>query len=289
MKDPISNSSSQAISTFSGKPARLYVVTGKGGVGKTTLSMALAKSLKEKGHKVQYNSFDVAPKFESLKALGIPYFELFLDNSMKEYMGRRLKSDMIAGWIMKTPFFSSLLNMLPALGQMILLGHIIDKLNDDPDLHIVIDAPASGHSLTLFQSTHNFKDMFKEGLLVQDINKMHSFLHTEGNLEIWVATLPTRMAIQEGMELGEQLHDMDLDNIKYLANGNLGKVPYIEDKSNELPYFLKQKVDMEEEAIKEIIADDKFKIGILPYFTGVKFENVINSTKDFLLGDFEWK
>lgn len=249
--------------------------------------MALAKSLKEQGHKVLYNSFDITPRFETLKALDIPFFELNLEESMKEYMSRKLKSDMVAGWIMKTPFFSSLLNMLPALGQMILLGHIIDKLNEDPQLHIVIDAPASGHSLTLFQSTHNFKDMFKEGLLVDDINKMHSFLHTEGNLEVWVASLPTRMAIQEGKELGEQLNEMDVNNIKYLANGNLGLVPYIKNGDSVLPDFLNQKVTMEKEALSNI-SPDEMEVGILPYFTDVKFESVVNSAKDYLKGEIKW-
>jgi len=250
--------------------------------------MSLAKHLKESGHKVLYNSFDVPPKVTSLKSLGIPYFELFLEDSMREYMGRKLKSEMVAGWIMKTPFFKSLFNMLPALGQMILLGHIIDKLNSDPELHIVIDAPASGHSLTLFQSTHNFKDMFKEGLLVEDINKMHSFLHTEGNLEVWVTTLPTHMAIQEGKELGEQLGEMNLDNIKYVANGNLGKVPFISKGIEGLPDFLKQKVSMEQEALLEIDNNDSIKLGILPYFTDVQFENIVNSTSEFFKGEFKW-
>jgi arsenite-transporting ATPase len=250
--------------------------------------MALTKTLKEQGHKVEYNSFDVSPRFSTLTALGIPHFELFLEQSMKEYMGRKLKSEMVAGWIMKTPFFSSLFNMLPALSQMILLGHIIDKLNADPNLHIVIDAPASGHSLTLFQSTHNFKDMFKDGLLVDDINKMHQFLHSPGNLEVWIATLPSRMAIQEGVELGEKLAEMNINNIKFLANGNLSKVPYIESKDAELPDFLKQKVAMEDEALKDISELTNSKIGVLPYFTGIKFENIVNSANKYLQGDFKW-
>lgn len=250
--------------------------------------MALTKSLKDQGVKAEYNSFDVTPRFETLTALGIPHFELFLEQSMKEYMGRKLKSEMVAGWIMKTPFFSSLFNMLPALSQMILLGHIIDKLNADPKLHIVIDAPASGHSLTLFQSTHNFKDMFKDGLLVDDINKMHEFLYAPGNLELWIATLPSRMAIQEGTELAQKLKSMDINNIKFLANSNLSQVPYIKNKEAELPGFLKQKVDMEDEALKDISEMTDLKIGVLPYFTDIKFENIVNSANNYLQGDFKW-
>lgn len=289
LKDHTSNSLLPAITTFNGRPSRLHVITGKGGVGKTTLAMALAKSLNKNGHKVLYNSFDIGPKKESLEALGIPYFELTPKESMKEYMGRKLKSEMIAGWIMNTPFFSSLLNMIPALGQMILLGHIINKLNEDPELHIVIDAPASGHSLTLFQSTHNFKDMFKEGLLVEDINKMHNFMHAKGNLEIWIATLPTRMAIQEGRELADHLGEMGLKNIKFLANVNLSAVSYIQKNLETLPYFLKQKANMEVLALKEIQESNDLRIGILPYFTDVKFEDVINSAESFIEKELKWR
>jgi arsenite-transporting ATPase len=51
--------------------------------------------------------------------------------------------------------------MIPGLGHMILFGHIIDELERDPELHIVIDAPASGHALTMFESTSTFETIFK--------------------------------------------------------------------------------------------------------------------------------
>ena len=102
--------------------------------------------------------------------------------SAETYIAKKLSSEMVAGWIMKTPFFKSLFNMIPGLGMMILLGHIIEKLQNDPDLHIVMDSPSSGHAITMFESSHNFKEMFGKGMIVDDINRMHQFIYDEQRL-----------------------------------------------------------------------------------------------------------
>ena len=41
---------------------RLYIITGKGGVGKTTLAMALTKHLQNANYNVKYNCFHQNPE-----------------------------------------------------------------------------------------------------------------------------------------------------------------------------------------------------------------------------------
>ena len=104
----------------------------------------------------------------------------------KFILKKKLGSKIIAEWILKTTFFKSLLNITPSIGYMISLGHIIDRLEEDPSLTIVIDAPASGHTLSLFNSTHNFREMFKVGPLVEDIHRMHNFLKEKENIKVCI-------------------------------------------------------------------------------------------------------
>jgi arsenite-transporting ATPase len=186
---------------------RLYIFTGKGGVGKTTLAMSFTKQLQMQKKEVKYFCFYQFPEKKLYESLKLPVLELNLEKSAETYIGRKLNSKTIASWIMKTHFFKSLFQILPALGHMILLGNIIDELENNPNLIIVLDSPASGHALTMFESSTNFKNIFKTGLIVKDIEKMHTFLNNENNLATYIVTNPSDLAITEARELQKELQE----------------------------------------------------------------------------------
>ena len=172
---------------------RLYIFTGKGGVGKTSLAMAMTKHLEALGLNPKYNSFFQDPDRSLWKKLNLPVLDIDLNTSAEMYIGRKLNSKTIASWIMKTHFFKSLFQMIPGLGHMILLGHIIDDLEKDPKLIIVLDSPASGHALTMFESSSNFKKIFRAGMIVKDIDKMHAFLSAENAINNGTSTVQYSM------------------------------------------------------------------------------------------------
>jgi hypothetical protein len=225
----------------------------------------MALHLKNSGRKVFYNSFDHTPDHQLLKSLDIPYLDLDIVDSAKTYMGKKLKSQTIASWIMKTPFFHSLFNMIPGLGMMILLGQIIELLEDDPELTIVLDSPASGHALTMFESSHNFRDMFKTGLIVDDIDRMHRFIYGEGILKTVIACLPTQMALTEGTELLESLKELKIEDIQLVSNDNYHLTPGVSDSSEkDLPNFLIKKVELEKEVSAKLNLQDNLLLAHIP-------------------------
>ena len=118
---------------------------------------------------------------------------------------------------MKTPFLVALFSILPSLGSMILLGHYIKELENDPDLVIVLDSPATGHAKSMIEATYNFKDIFRAGVLVQDIHRMHQFLHSEDNVKCIVCSLPTEMSLQEASELKEFMIDKNIKNTSIIT------------------------------------------------------------------------
>ena len=236
-------------------PKRLYIFTGKGGVGKTSLAMAMTKHLEQLGTHVQYNSFYQNPEKTLWKELNLPVLDIELFSSAEIYIGRKLKSTTIASWIMKTHFFKSLFQMVPGLGHMILLGNIIDELEKNPDLTIVMDSPASGHALTMFESSSNFKRIFRAGLIVKDIERMHNFLGSPNYLKTVIVTLATELAMNEARDLKSELdHNTtgpDL-NVEIMVNDSFLK--YINNNKiaeADLPDFLAKRIDLE----KKIIGD----------------------------------
>lgn len=226
---------------------RLYIFTGKGGVGKTTLAMSYTKYLESHGKNVLYYCFYQLPEKKLWDALKLPVLDLEVEKSAETYIGKKLNSKTVASWIMKTHFFKSLFQILPALGHMILLGHIIELLEKDPTLIIVLDSPASGHALTMFESSMNFKNIFKTGLIVKDIEKMHSFLQAEYNLKTYIVATPTDLALTEAHELQKELNQSDKTCSIIINNSYKKFFDLYHLDSNNLPDFLTRKLADEKE------------------------------------------
>jgi hypothetical protein len=238
------------------KPRRLYIFTGKGGVGKTTLSKAFVRSLIERGHQAVYLTFKNQALSEIHKdqttqseSMGVVEISLDLEDCARGYIERRLNSKLIAGWIVKTPFFRALINMVPGFNYLIYLGRILEMGKANPDLIVVLDAPASGHALTMVESTTNFQQIFESGIIFEDTKKMLERLHDPGYTKINVVSLPSQMSWQEALELKSGLLQRTPLEVEIILNNCL--YPLVENDLDQLPSGLRQKALNEKQLIEE--------------------------------------
>lgn len=247
--------------------ARFYIVTGKGGVGKTIVSLALTRYLQGQNINACYTSIN-CDEIALAGALEVNSFFLAPKDSAKLYMSRKLNSETIASWISKTPFFESIFNMLPGFSDLIFLGHLIHKLQNNDDLVIVLDSPATGHALGLIESPKNFKDIFGTGPIVKDIEDLYNFLATPGNLETIILTLPNSMSFQEGLELQNELNNGSAQiHSKLVLNEMFSLHKSLKNPAEDLPPYLSQKLLAEEDIIKELNKNSKTEQVLLPYIS----------------------
>ena len=137
-------------------------------------------------------------------------------------------------------------------------------------LHIILDSPSSGHAITLFEASYNFKDIFQSGLLFEDINKMFNFIYEENLLKTHVVAIPTHLSLQEALELKKKLKSLDLSTVELCINNSYNRIPDI--NNEDPPAFLGQKLKIEQEVLanyeEEIIAS-------LPHSTSLEYSGII--------------
>lgn len=234
---------------------RLYIFTGKGGVGKTTLSKAFVRYLVEHDHEAVYLTFqnsslgEVHQGSQEKIMNGIREIYLDLEEAARGYVEKRLSSKLIASWVVKTPFFRALINMVPGFSYLIFLGKILEMGKDNPRLIVILDAPASGHALTMVESTSNFQQIFESGIIFDDTAKMLSKLNDPEYTKIHVVSLPSIMSWQEASELKTSLKERTPVEVDITVNNCL--YPLLEEEMAELPQGIRQKVLNEKELVEE--------------------------------------
>ena len=231
---------------------RLYIITGKGGVGKTALSLAFTKYLRSQGVKANYPNFTTAnlekPKSDiqeiiQAKKMGVPLTALNLYDCASGYVAKKLKSQTVAKFVVKTPFFKALISMIPGFNYTIYLGQALELLKEDSEQVFVLDSPSSGHAITMLEATKNFGEIFQAGSLFEDTQKMLSHIYSEGFTQINVLSLPILMAANEALELQEKLKTIAPIESKVICNNSFAGLEGVKDM--ELPNFLSKKLETE--------------------------------------------
>jgi len=235
--------------------SRLYIFTGKGGVGKTTLSKAFVRYLLGQNKNAVYLTFQSQSLGENHKGTiertvnGIKEISLDLEDSARTYIEKKLNSRMIASWIVKTPFFRALINMVPGFTYLIYLGKVLEMGVNDPSLIVVLDAPASGHALTMVESTTNFKQIFESGIIFEDTGKMLALLNDPTYTKIHIVSLPSLMSWQEAIELRSGLKERTPVSVNITVNNCL--YPLVEHELEQLPEGLKNKMLNEKQLVEK--------------------------------------
>ena len=202
--------------------ARLKFVTGKGGVGKTTVAAALALSSAADGKRVlavdAVNSGDLEPLIRrTAAALGLrppPVLPLTTQDSLDEYVKRFLRVPIAPsslGPLSRILEFVS--SAAPGVREILIVGKIGHEAVNGPWDEIVVDAPASGHVVELLAAPASLRRLAPTGPLAGQ-TKWLSELLAAGSTTVVVVSNPEELPTAETGQLVERLRaetDVDLE------------------------------------------------------------------------------
>ena len=217
---------------------RLVVVTGKGGVGKTTVAAALGLLAARAGKRTVI--CEVAEQ-ERLAALfgvgqsgheerelapGLHSISVDPERAKEEWLRYQLKSGTLAGVLGGSSLFRYLSAAAPGLSELVTIGKVWDLAQLERrtggsvfDLAIV-DAPATGHGIAMLRAPSTYASVARVGPIRRQALKIDGFLRDPGRTGVVVVALPEEMPVNETFDLERRLaEEMEMAIDRAVVNG----------------------------------------------------------------------
>lgn len=206
-------------------------MTGKGGVGKTTVASALATVAAGEGKRVLVCATDEQgnlAQFLGADALGFEPQEvaqrLFAmamntEDSLKEYLKLQLKVPLLSriGPLAKTLDFVA--TAAPGVKEILTVGKLAWEVKERHYDLVVVDATASGHVVGQLASPVAMADLVSVGMVRQQTQWMIELLQDPATTGVVIATTPEEMPVNETLELIERIStETDINLAGVVAN-----------------------------------------------------------------------
>ncbi len=203
----------------------LIVVTGKGGVGKTSISAALGNLLAAAGRTVLLMETD--PRESLHRLLDVPPSGgeivpagrgLWLQNLqprrvLDDLVVERLRIGVLARKVLGSPVYRHFAEGAPGLKEAAVLGRALRLVEGHGPRRlrrvdtVVLDAPATGHGVSLLQAPLLVAEVIRSGPVHHMAGDIASFLTDPERSGVVVVTLAEEMPTNETLQLVELLDE----------------------------------------------------------------------------------
>lgn len=183
--------------------APIVLVTGKGGVGKTTLAAGLAEAATRRdGRAVLVEFGDGESGKRVLGARSRVQHEVVEPkDALERAVGRLLGSKIVAKLFLGNFAVRRMLRAAPALRELAMLDAVGQIAEAARGKRVVVDMPATGHGLAWLRLPLQMRDLFGSGGLYELSERLVHRLVAPRQCSVVVVTLPERMVLQETLEL----------------------------------------------------------------------------------------
>ena len=217
---------------------RLLIVTGKGGVGKTSVACPLGCTAARRGLRTVIVEVTDPPQVPGLlgaaelapgrepREIAPHLYWLQIDplDTLSEYLELQLPARRLVRAAVRSEAFRRLLDAAPGWRELITLGKLwyletrVDEGTPRWDL-LIVDAPSTGYGLSFLSVPGVVTDTVRLGPLRRHTEWVQSLLHDPARTRVVPVTLPEELPIKEALELCERVLELGLSLGPLIANG----------------------------------------------------------------------
>src|SRR3954451_25225271 len=202
----------------------LIYVTGKGGVGRTTVSAALGLAAVARGRRAMVvevaEQHHIARVFSNLEAeqelrLDRDLYAISVDPqlALEEWLGRQVGGPALKV-MTRSHAFQYFVAAAPGANELITISKVWElaqgtrctRSNRTYDT-VIVDAPASGHGLAMLRTTSTYGDIAGVGPIQRQAHKVRDMLRDRERTGYVAVALPEEMPVNETLELQDRLLD----------------------------------------------------------------------------------
>lgn len=203
--------------------ARLLFVTGKGGVGKTTVAAALGQRAAELGHHALivetasdgrlahlFGHRRLAAEPHRLQA-GLDAVRVEARQLVEAYFSRLLRFQWLSDRLLSSNTFNALTAAAPGVTEFLLLEKLLGWIEPGSGARrrgyavIIVDGPATGHALRLLRTPRSLATMVPGGPLGKTARKLLALLADHQRTQVLLVSLPDEMSVRETIETQQAL------------------------------------------------------------------------------------
>jgi len=201
---------------------RLHFVVGKGGVGKTTVSAALARLFARRGHRTLAVEMEAGgrlpavlggpPSVGTPSAIDANLSVVSIDGraALEEYLGLVIPVRRLLSTVFSSRIYQYFVAAAPGLKELMTVGKVWYEATRREGTRpawdvIIVDAPATGHGLHYLRMPQAARDTFGAGLVQREATRVVELLQDPATTAVHLVTLAEDMPVTETLEAHAQI------------------------------------------------------------------------------------
>ena len=208
---------------LTGQEQKISFVTGKGGVGKSTVAAGLAIRIANQGQRTLLVELGEMSYYQAVFNQSIGYQPAEVrrnlsvciwngENCLREYVLYILKIQALADLFFDNKVMRTFIKAAPALKELAILGKITSGVRSwGPELpfdHLVVDAPSTGHFLALLKAPLGMSELFEVGPMGEQSRSIMQVLKNQHISDYTIVTLLEDLPVSEALELKQDLNEL---------------------------------------------------------------------------------
>ncbi|HYA36046.1 MAG TPA: ArsA family ATPase [Candidatus Binataceae bacterium] len=206
---------------------RVLILLGKGGVGTTTASGALAMLAASRGMRVLAMetdargplsaAFGAKPSLEPV-AISDHLSVMLLDgrHALEEYLRLVMPAGPVLNAVFSSRLYQFFVQAAPGLRELMALGKVyyeVERKPSDPNRFdlIIVDSFASGQALSFLKMPSAARDTFRGSIVSREADNINRMLRDPSQCATIVVAIPEALAISEAIETIDELRAIAIE------------------------------------------------------------------------------